>query len=285
MVRHMSEGQVARHKERAVADMRMNKRTHIRYLCRTCKLGSLIDPDSTDLESHLLRHGFMPGYDFEGDEDVNNGGPEDEGVHDDHHEGDGSGGHDDDHHEGDGSGRHDDDHHEGDVAGADGGGEDAASTDTQTRLTSALQDPHVQELLLKEMSNAKAAAKEKAKLATDGPIQKKHHRKRNKKDKLSVSQQPSGPKRPRVQDDPMSQPTKGTLQGIIHKARKPIMTDEQVTNASGAMVNLMHGILFLEEGLLKETNPSYPVFTVKVLADMGFVDDHPVIRLKHIYNF
>jgi hypothetical protein len=53
------------------------------------------------------------------------------------------------------------------------------------------------------------------------------------------------------------------------------MTDEQVTNASGAMVNLMYGILFLEEGLLKETNPSYPVFTVKVPADVGFVDDHP----------
>jgi hypothetical protein len=61
-------------------------------------------------------------------------------------------------------------------------------------------------------------------LATDGPIQKKHHRKRNKKDKPSASQQPAGPKRPRVQDDPMSQPAKGTLQGIIHEAGKPIMT-------------------------------------------------------------
>jgi hypothetical protein len=112
-------------------------------------------------------------------------------------------------------------------------------------------------------------------LATGGPIQKKHHRKRNKKDKPSTSQQPAGPNRPRVQDDLMSQPAKGTLQGIIHEARKPIMTDEQVANASGAMVNLMHGILFLEEGLLKETNPSYPIFTVKVPADVGFVDDHP----------
>jgi hypothetical protein len=54
------------------------------------------------------------------------------------------------------------------------------------------------------------------------------------------------------------------------------MTEEQVAHASGAMVSLMHGILFLEEGLLKETNPLYPVFTVKVPADMGFVDDHPV---------
>jgi hypothetical protein len=91
----------------------------------------------------------------------------------------------------------------------------------------------------------------------------------------SAIQQPVGPKRPRVHDDPMSQPAKGTLQGTIHEAGKPIMTDKQVTHVSGAMVNLMHGILFLEEGLLKETNPSYPIFMVKVLVDVGFVDDHP----------
>ena len=126
MVRHMSEGRVARYKERAVADMRMNKRNYIRCPCRKCKLGSLIDPDSADLESHLLTRGFIPDYYSEDDEDVNNGGPEDEGVHDD------------DHHEGDGGGGHDDDHHEGDDAGADGGGEDAALTNTHTRLTSAL---------------------------------------------------------------------------------------------------------------------------------------------------
>jgi hypothetical protein len=39
------------------------------------------------------------------------------------------------------------------------------SMGTQTRLTSTLQDPHVQELLLKETSNAKVAAREKAKLS------------------------------------------------------------------------------------------------------------------------
>jgi hypothetical protein len=50
MVRHMSEGQVDRYKECAVADMRMNKRTYIRCPCRTCKLESLIDPDSAYLE-------------------------------------------------------------------------------------------------------------------------------------------------------------------------------------------------------------------------------------------
>jgi hypothetical protein len=106
----------------------------------------------------------MSGYDSEDDKDVNNGSPEDEGVYDDHHKGDGGGGHDDDHHGGDGGGGHNDDHHEGDIARANGGGEDTASTGRQTRLTSALQNPHVQELLLKETSNAKAATREKAKL-------------------------------------------------------------------------------------------------------------------------
>jgi hypothetical protein len=130
MVRHMSEGQVARYKEHAVADMRMNKRTYIRCLCRTCKLGSLIDLDSAVLESYLLMRGFMPGYDSEDDEDINNGGPKDEGIHDDHHKGDGGGVHDDDHRQGDGGGGYDDDHHKGDIVGADGGGEDAASMGT-----------------------------------------------------------------------------------------------------------------------------------------------------------
>jgi hypothetical protein len=68
MVRHISQGQVARYKKRAVDDMKMNKRTHIRCPYRTCKLGSLIDPDSADLEGHLLMRGFMPGYDSEDDD-------------------------------------------------------------------------------------------------------------------------------------------------------------------------------------------------------------------------
>jgi hypothetical protein len=111
-------------------------------------------------------------------------------------------------------------------------------------------------------------------LAISDLIEKKHHWKRNKKDKPYVSQWLAAPKRPRVQDDPMSQPTEGILQGRIHEAVKPIMCDELVANASGAMVNIMHGIMFLEEGLLKETNPSYPVFMAKVPAGMGFVDNH-----------
>ncbi|KAK1677168.1 hypothetical protein QYE76_038016 [Lolium multiflorum] len=45
---------------------------------------------------------------------------------------------------------------EGDDAEADGGGE---AESTQTPLTSALRDPHVQELLLKDTGNTKVKAK------------------------------------------------------------------------------------------------------------------------------
>jgi hypothetical protein len=65
----------------------------------------------------------------------------DANVHDHHEEGD-VGGH--DHHEEGDAGGHD--HYVGDDARVDGGEEDAS---TQMMLTSALQDPHVQELLLK----------------------------------------------------------------------------------------------------------------------------------------
>jgi hypothetical protein len=91
--------------------------------------------------------GFMKGYI---DEDVNNGPPpagngdvggRQEGEESPRHA-EGDTGHDDD-------------------TRSDGGGEDA---DTETPLTSALWDPHVQELLLTETSNSKAVAREKDKL-------------------------------------------------------------------------------------------------------------------------
>jgi hypothetical protein len=52
--------------------------------------------------------------------------------------------------------------------------------------------------LHKVMSGGEQLATGGEQLATGGPIEKKHHRKRNKKDKPSESQQSAGPKRPRV---------------------------------------------------------------------------------------
>jgi hypothetical protein len=147
MVRHMSEGMVARYKECAMAVMIRNNMSEIRCPCHRCNLRSLIKPDSGTLEKHLLMSGFINGYI---DKDINNRPPP---------AGNGDVG---GRREGKESPRHD----EGDAGydddtGSDGGGEDA---DTEKPLTSAMRDPHVQELLLTETSNAKAVAREKDKL-------------------------------------------------------------------------------------------------------------------------
>jgi hypothetical protein len=149
MVVHMREGQVVRYKVNAKADMVRNNMTLIRCPCRKCGLRQWIDPDSGQLEEHLLRRGFMLGFNEEpaanvGHEEEDDIGREDEESpeHGVHHEAD----------EGD------------DDAGADGGGE---AESTQTPLTSALRDPHVQELLLKDTGNAKPEAK-LAQMEVDG---------------------------------------------------------------------------------------------------------------------
>ena len=87
MVRIMSEGIVARFLKCVTADMTQNNKTDIRCPCRRCKLHWVIDPDSGNLQAHLLRHGFMDGYTH--------------WISDDEDDGDGEGGqHDDDHHHG-----------------------------------------------------------------------------------------------------------------------------------------------------------------------------------------
>ena len=145
MVLSMSSGRIARYKKDAKADMQIRcNRRHIRCPCRKCKLVRWVDPDSGQLEEHLLRHGFA--------DDHNQTAPpaakvahEDEGERDD---------------EGYVSGED----HEGDAGGEDHDHDDEG-VNTETPLLSALRDSHVQDLLLKETSNDRAAAREKAKLA------------------------------------------------------------------------------------------------------------------------
>ena len=86
MVVSMSEGRVTRYKKDAKADMIRNNKTQIRCPCRTCKLQRWIDPDSGQLEDHLLRRGFMRD-DFDEELTVNGvghhedlGGREDESL-------------------------------------------------------------------------------------------------------------------------------------------------------------------------------------------------------------
>ena len=116
--------------------------------CRDCRLRFRIRHDCGLLESHLIRRGFMDGYtrwihdDEDDDQDVHAG-------HDD--EGEDAGAAD---HEDEGAGHEHEDQGAGHEHEDQGSGHDS----------SWLWDPHVQELLLKETSNARAAAREKARL-------------------------------------------------------------------------------------------------------------------------
>ena len=70
MVRTMTEGIMNRFLRSAKAEMLQKNETEIRYLCRRCKLKSLIgDLDSGQVRDHLLLRGFMDGYRWQGDED------------------------------------------------------------------------------------------------------------------------------------------------------------------------------------------------------------------------
>ncbi|KAK1677954.1 hypothetical protein QYE76_038802 [Lolium multiflorum] len=163
----MSEGVVARFLKAATAEMIRNNQKEIRCPCRRCKLTSLMDPKADMVRDHLLMRGFMDGYRWEGDEDDyefvhgistrnKEGGDQDvedlghdqdvEDPGDDHDHNVGDPGPDD---EEDQDGGHHDDHEDED----DG----PSSMDW-------VQDPYLQELLLKQTSNARAAAREKAKM-------------------------------------------------------------------------------------------------------------------------
>ena len=95
MVRTMTEGIVNRFLCSAKAAMLQENETAIRCPCRGCKLKSLIaDPDSRQVRDHLLLHGFMDGYRWQGDEDdyeVVHGGRarNEEGQQDKYHRGKG----------------------------------------------------------------------------------------------------------------------------------------------------------------------------------------------------
>jgi hypothetical protein len=67
-----------------------------------------------------------------------------------------------------------------------------------------------------------------------------------------------------------------------------MLTKEVLANTGGAIVNLHDNIQYLEERLLKEKNPGYPVYIIKVPEGHGFVDrafaDIFFVRYEDIYN-
>ena len=61
----------------------------------------------------------------------------------------------------------------------------------------------------------------------------------------------------------------------VHEAGKPILPPDLLRLASGSMHSLHSHILYVEQTLLKEKDPTYPVCVVNVPEDPDFVHEEP----------
>ncbi|KAK1605566.1 hypothetical protein QYE76_029239 [Lolium multiflorum] len=113
--------------------------------------------------------------------------------------------------------------------------------------------------------------------------QVKKGRKRGAKKGASSSQ----PAPKRIRADDMVPPTPDGLPRC-HEAGKPILPPDMEHLASGQMLPLQHSIHYQESVLLKEKDPNYPVFSVKVPSDQNFVNEDPTdiffIAFEDVFN-
>ncbi|KAK1670108.1 hypothetical protein QYE76_058267 [Lolium multiflorum] len=113
--------------------------------------------------------------------------------------------------------------------------------------------------------------------------QVKKGRKRGGKKGASSSQ----PAPKRIRADDMVPPTPDGLPRC-HEAGKPILPPDMEHLASGPMLPLQHCIQYQESVLLKEKDPNYPVFSVKVPSDQHFVNEDPAdiffIAFEDVFN-
>ncbi|KAK1630829.1 hypothetical protein QYE76_005144 [Lolium multiflorum] len=111
----------------------------------------------------------------------------------------------------------------------------------------------------------------------------KKARKRGAKKGASSSQ----PAPKRIRADDMVPPTPDGLPRC-HEAGKPILPLDMEHLASGPMLPLQHTINYLESVLLKDKDPNYPVFSVKVPEDPNFVHEDPAdiffIAFEDVFN-
>jgi hypothetical protein len=142
----MKESTLIRYLSHATDDMIQNNLKEIRCPCRKCKLRTLFNPFSDKVLEHLLMSGFMDGHTQWMGEDGN----EDEVLEDNNNNNEGQ--------EDDIDEEHDDADEDHDQE------EHVDDEDTRTPLTSAMHDPHLQELLARKTGEAKSATREKAKL-------------------------------------------------------------------------------------------------------------------------
>jgi hypothetical protein len=129
----------------------------------------------------------------------------------------------------------------------------------------------------------KSAAPVPDKLQSTAPVEEKKKGRKHSRSK-KASSQPSPRKILRAEDGVQEEPSDFPR----HIAGRPMLTKEMLANAGGAIVNLHDSIQYLEERLLQEKNPGYPVYTIKVPEDHGFVDTSPAeiffVRYEDIYN-
>jgi hypothetical protein len=132
----------------------------------------------------------------------------------------------------------------------------------------------------------KSAAPIEDKLQSTAPIDEKKKKKKGQKHSQSKKalSQPSPRKILRAEDGMREEPHNFPM----HIAGQPMLTKEMLPNTGGAIVNLHDSIQCLEERLLKEKNPGYSVYKIKVPEGHGFVDRSPAkiffVRYEDIYN-
>jgi hypothetical protein len=129
----------------------------------------------------------------------------------------------------------------------------------------------------------KSAAPVPDKLQSTAHVDEKKKGQKHSRSK-KASSQPSPRKILRAEDSVREEPRDFPM----HIAGQPMLTKEMLANAGGAIINLHDSIQYLEEHLLKEKNPGYTVYTIKVPEGYGFVDQSPAeiffVRYKDIYN-
>ena len=74
----------------------------------------------------------------------------------------------------------------------------------------------------------------------------------------------------------------------MHYLDSPMLPSEILKDMGGSIKDVHDSIMYLEDQLLREKNPRYPVHVVKVPTNVGFVDGYPVdlffIRFEDIFR-
>ena len=116
-----------------------------------------------------------------------------------------------------------------------------------------------------------------------GACLKSEKKKGRTRKKSTSSSQPLMPIR--AQDGP---PSPKDLSYAIHVAGRSMLPPNMLDIATSDMQSVHNSILTLETMLLREKNPSYPVFMAKVPLNMGFVNNVPadmiIVRFSEIFN-